>query len=248
MIRSRDAWRARDAGIWTGIWRVCAKCSTARRTASRGRTSAGSYARLALLLQVEVPFLVGKPLIHFVARGGCAAFRTMLGALGPTDGQDLVALRLRARRGGSTFPAEARARVVARSPLRIVWTIRPCNDARATLVARETSEAGATSIDAPASLGDLLRASANAVRGAANVRRVALVEAELVDSSIAVDRIAYTRVALDQLARTALHLAPDDGEIRVSAEAIDDGSVLVAFGETAARICTVRSATKSKRA
>ena len=182
-------------------------------------------ARLARLLQVPVPFVVGKPFIHFVARGDCNAFRKALAALARADGHDVVALRLRARHGGSTFPAEARARVGPDGGQRqIVWTIRPWSDASAASVA------------APAPLSDLLRASIEAVRGAGQVRKIALVEGARTDGTIAADRIAHTRVALDQLARTALHLASDGGEIRVTSESTADGAALVRFGDATARV------------
>jgi PAS domain-containing protein len=75
---------------------------------------------VATALNVSTAFLRGKPLIGFVARSDCQAFRRLL--RGTEDGVDAAPLRFRARRGGGVFSANAQVR---RSAMGIVlWSLR----------------------------------------------------------------------------------------------------------------------------
>jgi PAS domain S-box-containing protein len=83
-------------------------------------------AAAAALLNISQSFLVGKPLINFVARADCNALRNALVAMNEATTAMSVELRLRPRHKQPPFVAEisvARVRAPAR-PSTLYWTVR----------------------------------------------------------------------------------------------------------------------------
>jgi CheY-like chemotaxis protein/PAS domain-containing protein len=78
----------------------------------RGAIRAANRAA-ALVLQVTPQFLAGRPLLHFVARADCGAFRAALASLQETTGSDAaLEIHLRPRHKGAPFLADIRVRRV----------------------------------------------------------------------------------------------------------------------------------------
>jgi len=89
--------------------------------------------RLATLLGVLPAFVIGKPLLHFVARGDTRAFRGVVHSLAEGGKLDVV-LRLRPRDRGAPFYAEVRARAArVGSVLSLVWSVQACEGQRSSM-------------------------------------------------------------------------------------------------------------------
>ena len=80
---------------------------------------------VALALQVPRAFLVGRPLIGFVPRGGCSAFRDL--QRGADSKVQTATIRLRARHGGGVFVVSAQLCVSSMGLL--LWALQPVPDA-----------------------------------------------------------------------------------------------------------------------
>jgi PAS domain S-box-containing protein len=93
--------------------------------------------RLATLLGLLPASLIGKPLLHFVARGDTGAFRRVVETLAQHGEHGAFVVRFRPRDGGKPFHAEVWARA-ARSRLArcLVWSIWALEDRSTATEAR----------------------------------------------------------------------------------------------------------------
>jgi PAS domain S-box-containing protein len=89
--------------------------------------------RLATLLGVLPAFVIGKPLLHFVARGDTRVFRGVVRSLAEGGELDVV-LRLRPRDRGTPFYAAVRARAARGGPaMYLVWSVQALDGRRSAL-------------------------------------------------------------------------------------------------------------------
>jgi hypothetical protein len=78
----------------------------------------------ANFFNVDVSFLIARPLLHFVARGDCEAFRAAVECVASGKSVDRIALRFRPRRQQPVVRVQLSARQVRRlSRPAIVWVI-----------------------------------------------------------------------------------------------------------------------------
>jgi PAS domain-containing protein len=180
-------------------------------------------AELGALLAVHPQFLRGKPLIHFVARSDCRAFRDLLDKVARGADPSPVVLSLRPRHGGRPFPAELRPRNARIGATRVlVWSVLPWIDPLPD--------------DAARPLEALVRAAADAIRPVARARKLALDVDVTTEAHVDAARVACVIAALGDVARVAVRIAEPGGALRVTAHDGGDGATLVAFGEASMRI------------
>lgn len=103
-------------------------------TDARGVIRAANRAA-ALLVGLEAPRLTGKPLLHFVPRGGTRAFRALVQRLDEVAGGPSIQLVLRPR-GGK--PVAHEARVVRLAAGSFGWYLLPAAPAEASPAAAAT--------------------------------------------------------------------------------------------------------------
>ncbi len=103
----------------------------------------------ALALQMTASFLVGKPLVNFIARSDCKKLRAALTRLGDGERVDHLELRVRPRQHKPIFLADITAsstRSIRGAPMAIRWQMRDVTVRAKDLLATGDGEEGIASV------------------------------------------------------------------------------------------------------
>jgi CheY-like chemotaxis protein len=132
----------------------------------------------ALLLNVPREFCVGKPLIGFVPRSNCAAFRALKAAATSTASIERAETRIRPRHGRPIVTVSASVRRVAQH---LLWTFQPAIAASAVAAGARSVLYVEDDVDIREMVEELLVAEGFTVRTAATLE----------DARVAFDRAAF---------------------------------------------------------